>query len=71
MPAEPEFLSVPETAALLRIGERTVYKLVRQGDLPALKVGGQWRVHRPTLLEWARGRHMELSPLPRDEGRAT
>ena len=53
MSAEPEFLSVPETAALLRIGERTAYKLVRDGELPAIKVGGQWRVHRPTLLEWA------------------
>jgi len=48
-----EFLSIPEAAQLLRIGERTTYKLVRTGRLPAIKVGGQWRVHRPTLLRWA------------------
>ena len=68
MSADPEFLSVPETAVLLRVGERTVYKLVRQGDLPALKVGGQWRVHRPTLLDWAAGRGMELSSSAGEEG---
>ena len=56
MLAEPEFLSVPEAAALLRIGERTTYKLVHRGELPALKLGGQWRIHRPTLLAWADGR---------------
>ncbi len=56
MLAEPEFLSVPEAAALLRIGERTTYKLVRRGELPGLKMGGQWRIHRPTLLEWAKSR---------------
>lgn len=39
MVGEPEFLSVPEAAALLRIGERTTYKLVRGGELPALKLG--------------------------------
>lgn len=63
MLAEPEFLSVPETATLLRIGERTTYKLVRRGELPALKLGGQWRIHRPTLLAWARGlRDCDLRP---------
>jgi len=53
MMSEPEFLSVPEAAALLRIGERTAYKVVRDGEVPAIKVGGQWRIHRPTLMRWA------------------
>lgn len=67
MSAEPEFLSIPETASLLRIGERTAYKLVREGRLPALKLGGQWRIHRPTLLAWARG---EDARVPVEEGAA-
>ncbi len=62
MSDEPEFLSVPEAAVLLRIGERTTYKLVRRGELPALKLGGQWRIHRPTLLAWAKGHADELRP---------
>lgn len=54
MPAHPEFLTIPEAAELLRIGERTTYQLVRDGELPAIKVGGQWRVHRKTLIKWAK-----------------
>ena len=49
----PEFLSLPEVAELLRIGERTAYQLARRGGLPAIKVGGQWRFHRPTIIRWA------------------
>lgn len=36
-----EFLTVPEAAKLLRIGENTAYELVRQGRLPAMKVGNR------------------------------
>ncbi len=53
MPEDHVFLCLPEAAALLRIGERTAYTLARTGRLPAIKVGGQWRVHRPTLMKWA------------------
>lgn len=35
-----EFLSIPEAAQLLRIGERTTYKLVRGGGLTRANVGG-------------------------------
>lgn len=55
MPA-PEFLTLAEAAALLRIGERTAYNLARDHRIPAAKVGGQWRVRRTDLDAWlARG----------------
>lgn len=54
MSDSPEYLTLAEAAALLRIGERTAYALARKGELPAMKVGGQWRVHRPTLLAWSK-----------------
>ena len=47
-----EFLTVPEAAQLLRIGERTAYKLVRDGRLPAVKVGNQWRIEKGAFEEW-------------------
>ena len=50
---EPEFLTIPEVATLLRIGERTTYDLARQGKLGgAVKVGNQWRVDRKALRRW-------------------
>jgi excisionase family DNA binding protein len=37
---------------MLRIGERTAYDLVRQGRLPAIKVGNQWRIETQAFEEW-------------------
>lgn len=50
-----EFMTVAEAAALLRIGERTAYKLVRSGRLPAVKVGNQWRIERRAFDAWVAG----------------
>lgn len=50
----PAFLTVPEVARLLRVGQRTVYSLARAGSLAgAVKVGNQWRVNRAVLGRWA------------------
>ena len=51
---DEDFLRIPEVAAILRIAERTAYTLARDGKLPAMKVGNQWRVARSVLEEWAR-----------------
>ena len=47
-----EFMTVAEAAALLRIGERTAYTLVREGRIPAVKVGNQWRIEKTTFEAW-------------------
>ena len=60
----PEFLTLPEVAALLRIGERTAYDLARTQRIPAAKVGGQWRIRRTDLDAWiARGGEAAAPPL--------
>ncbi len=47
-----EFLTLKEVAELLRIAEKTAYTLAQTGDLPAFKVGGQWRLRRTDLDAW-------------------
>ncbi len=37
-------LGIKEVSAYLHIKEQTVYRLVQQGKIPALKIGGQWKV---------------------------
>ena len=44
-----EILSVKELAAFLKIKEQTAYRLVQQGKLPALKIGGQWKIKKSHL----------------------
>lgn len=46
------FLTIAEAAELLRIAERAAYKLVRDGRLPAVKVGNQWRIEKGALEAW-------------------
>ena len=47
-------MTIEEVAEYLRFHPSTVYRLVRQGVLPAVKVGKQWRVNREALEEWLR-----------------
>ena len=45
-------LTAREVARILGIDEITVYRLARKGQLPAFKVGGQWRCGREALDVW-------------------
>ena len=50
-----ELLTIKEVCKILRLGERTVYQLCRDGRLPGtVKVGGKWRVDRLALEKWIR-----------------
>ena len=47
-----EILTLPEVALLLKVAEKTVYTMAQRGELPAFKVGGQWRFRRADLDAW-------------------
>src|SRR5437870_12085807 len=42
-------LTVKETAKYLRIPLPTVYYLVQRGQLPAIQIGGRWRLKKSSL----------------------
>ncbi|MGH3560939.1 MAG: helix-turn-helix domain-containing protein, partial [Mycobacterium sp.] len=44
-PGRTQFLTVAEVAALMRVSKMTVYRLVHNGELPAVRVGRSFRVH--------------------------
>ncbi len=51
--SDPDIITIPEAAKLLRISERTAYDLARDGKLAgAIKVGSQWRIDRGVLIAW-------------------
>lgn len=55
-PAEPEaFLTTDEVLAYLKVNLRTVYRLIDAGQLPALRVGRQWRFRRKDIDAWLEG----------------
>ena len=52
-PAEPSpVLTVEEAAELLRVEPDVVQALAEAGDLPARRVGEQWRLSREAVLAW-------------------
>jgi len=49
------YLTVPETAAQLRVSPKTIYRLVDNAQLPALRVGSQIRIDIEQLEAWLQG----------------
>ena len=48
----PPVMTVDQVAAYLQLSKRTVYNMAAAGDLPAAKVGDQWRFYRPEIDRW-------------------
>lgn len=50
----PRFLQLADVAEVLNISASQTYALVRNGDLPAIKIGGrgQWRVEASALEDY-------------------
>lgn len=55
-------LTVRDAAALLNVPEKSVYRWIDQGVLPAYRIDDQYRINRTELLEWATSRRMHVSP---------
>ncbi len=47
--ARARFLTVAEVADLLRVSSMTVYRLIKDGELPAVRVGKSYRVREDDL----------------------
>jgi nitrogen PTS system EIIA component len=55
-------LSVKDTAAMLNVSEKTVYRWIQQSAIPFYKINEQYRFNRTEILEWATSRRMKISP---------
>ena len=47
-----EILTPREAAEYLSVHVRTIYRLVKNRDIPGRKVGGSWRFKKDALDEW-------------------
>jgi len=50
MGGSEEVLTADEAAALLKVSTQTVLKESREGRLPGIKIGREWRYSRTALL---------------------
>lgn len=44
-----EIMDVKQTSKYLKVKERTLYSLAKNGKIPAIKIGGQWRFKKDQL----------------------
>jgi len=54
-------LKIREVAKLLSVSDKTVYRWIREGSLPAYRIHDQYRVDRTELLEWVTACKMPVS----------
>ena len=45
-------LTVPEVAEILRVCTKTVYKLIKEGSIPHVKIGREIRVPKGRLIDY-------------------
>ena len=54
-------LKIREVATLLGVSDKTVYRWIKAGTIPAYRVNDQYRVNRMELLEWVTAQKMPVS----------
>lgn len=53
---EDHFLTTEEVLAYLQVNLRTIYRLIKAGKIPAVRVGRQWRFRKHDIDAWLSGR---------------
>ncbi|MBA2726084.1 MAG: helix-turn-helix domain-containing protein [Actinobacteria bacterium] len=53
------FATVAEVARQLRVSNMTVYRLVKAGQLPAVRVGRGYRIREQDVIRYLENRYMD------------
>lgn len=54
---KPSIMTVKELAKYIRVHTSTIYRLVRENKIPAIKVGNQWRFKKDSIDKWIEHQH--------------
>ncbi|MDY6917516.1 MAG: helix-turn-helix domain-containing protein [Chloroflexota bacterium] len=60
----PRLMNTGEVAKYLRVSRSLIYRMAREGQIPALKVGRKWLFRKETIEQWL----SEREDLPIHEG---
>jgi len=50
-----DVLTIQEISIYLKVPISTLYKLAREGKIPANKIGRHWRFHKQSIDRWLAG----------------
>jgi len=48
----PDLLTAKQLAEYLQLSSRSIYRLLERGEVPATKIGGQWRFRKVDVDQW-------------------
>lgn len=51
----PDILNVSDVAQILKVGQRSVYKLIHTGDLYSRKIGREYKIPKQNLISYLGG----------------
>ncbi len=54
--ATGSLLTLKEVAQLLRLTPQTLYKMLKKGSIPAVRIGSQWRFEQEKVRQWLKAR---------------
>jgi excisionase family DNA binding protein len=57
-----EVMTVPQLAEYLQCNKSTIYRLIKKGEIPAFKVGADWRFKRDVIEQWLERQHHRVMP---------
>jgi excisionase family DNA binding protein len=74
-PSDEIFLTTEEVLEYLQVNLRTVYRLIKAGKIPAVRVGRQWRFRKRDIDAWLdsqrpRSDRPTAIPMDKPQGRA-
>lgn len=75
-PTDDVFLTTEEVLEYLQVNLRTVYRLIKAGKIPAVRVGRQWRFRKRDIDAWLDSQRpradrpgaLAAAPMPRPHG---
>lgn len=56
---DEKLITVADLSRYLDVHHITIYKLIKEGSIPAFKVGGRWRFKKKEINEWIAARMNE------------
>ena len=57
-------MTLAQVSQFLKVGERTILKMVHSDEIPAVRIGNQWRFVKANVEEWL---NAKSSSTPRDD----
>ncbi|MEX2493848.1 MAG: helix-turn-helix domain-containing protein [Nitrospirales bacterium] len=59
-----DVLNAKEAAGFLKAHVETIRRMARIGEIPAFKLGKDWRFHKKALRRWMKGQRLGKSGRP-------